>query len=44
MNLLALTPERIALFGVIFGLFLLPYASKLKIFGFEFERIKNAEK
>ncbi|MFA4825649.1 MAG: hypothetical protein WC593_10890 [Methanoregula sp.] len=43
-NILVLTPERIALFGVVFGLFLLPFASKIKIFGFEFERIKNAEK
>jgi hypothetical protein len=43
-NTLPLTPARIALLGVIFGLFLLPFASKIKIFGFEFERIKNAEK
>jgi hypothetical protein len=33
-----------ALIGVVFGLFLLPFASKIKILGFEFERVKEAEK
>jgi hypothetical protein len=43
-NILPLSAERIALTGVVFGLFLLPFASKIKILGFEFERVKDAEK
>jgi len=43
-NIVVLTTERIALIGVVLGLFLLPFASKIKILGFEFERVKDAGK
>ncbi len=35
------TYPRLVLMGVICGLFLVPYAYKLKILGFEFERLKK---
>nr|WP_320162326.1 type I restriction enzyme HsdR N-terminal domain-containing protein [uncultured Methanoregula sp.] len=40
---LVLKTEQIALIGVVLGLFLLPFASKIKIPGLEFERLKDAE-
>lgn len=36
--------QRLGLIGVIVGLFILPFASKLKILGFEFERLSQIKK
>lgn len=36
--------QILALIGVIVGLFILPYANKLKILGFEFERLTDIKK
>lgn len=36
-----ITPERLALIGVIAGLIIIPFSRKLKILGFEFERLKK---
>lgn len=36
--------QRLALIGVIIGLIILPYANKLKILGFEFERLTQSKK
>lgn len=40
-NILVITPERLAIIGVIAGLIIIPFASKLKILGVEFERLKE---
>jgi hypothetical protein len=44
LNLFKIDTQRLALIGVIIGLFILPYASKLKILGFEFERLTQSKK
>lgn len=44
LNYFKIDVQRIALIGVIVGLFILPYASKLKILGFEFERLTQSKK
>lgn len=40
-KLLPMTPSRLMLVGAIIGLLLLPKANRLKILGFEFERLEN---
>lgn len=44
LNILKITPERLALIGVIAGLIIVPFASKLKILGFEYEGLKKKER
>jgi hypothetical protein len=44
LNYFKIDVQRLALIGVIVGLFILPYASKLKILGFEFERLTQSKK
>jgi len=44
LNYFKVDIQRLALIGVIVGLFILPYASKLKILGFEFERLSQIKK
>jgi hypothetical protein len=43
-EIMNITPGRIALIGTIVGLIIIPFASKLRILGFEFERLKEKEK
>lgn len=43
VGLISMTPSRLALLGVSIGLILLPKANRLKILGFEFERLKDTE-
>lgn len=43
-NILDITPERLALVGVVAGLVIIPFASKLKLLGIEFERLREKEK
>jgi len=44
LNILDITPERLALIGIIVGLIVIPFASKLKILGIEFERLTEKKK
>lgn len=41
LHILNMTKERLVLIGVIIGLVIVPFASKLKILGLEFERLKE---
>lgn len=43
-NYIKIDLQRLSLTGVIVGLFILPYASRLKILGFEFERLTQIKK
>jgi len=44
INKIKITTERLALIAVIIGLILIPFAGKLKILGFEFERLQRKKK
>ena len=43
INILSLSTERIILIAVIIGLIIIPFAAKLKILGFEFERFNKSK-
>jgi len=44
LNIFKIDVQRLGLIGVIIGLIILPYANKLKILGFEFERLTQIKK
>lgn len=44
LNIFKIDIQSLALIGVIIGLIILPYANKLKILGFEFERLTQSKK
>lgn len=43
LELIHINPERLTLIGVTVGLIIIPFVSKLKILGVEFERLKEKE-
>jgi hypothetical protein len=44
LNIYKIDVQRLGLIGVIVGLFILPYANKLKLLGLEFERLIRSKK